>query len=194
MKILVADDDPLIRMVVTGGLKALGHEVIACESGLQAWEALKKTRCPVLITDWLMPGLDGLQLTQLVRRAPRDSYTYVIMLTGRSKREDYLAGVHAGVDAFLVKPLDGAMLEAQITIATRILGLEAHTKRLEAIMTVCSYCKKVKDDGEWIDMEVYVARRFKTLPSHAYCPTCFADKVEPELKQLGATIDPATAP
>lgn len=194
MKILVADDDPVIRMIVSSGLQAQGHEIIVCESGPQAWEVFQKTPCPVLITDWSMPALDGLELTRLVRRSSHESYTYVIMLTGKSKREDFLAGVQAGVDAFLVKPLDGALLEAQITIAARILGLEAHSKRLEAIMTVCSYCKKVKDNDEWVDMEHYIARTFKTLPSHTYCATCFAEKVEPELRRFELSADGAQGP
>jgi DNA-binding response OmpR family regulator len=189
MKIMVADDDPLIRMFVQSGLKALGHEVIACESGTQAWDVLKTKPVPILITDWAMPGLDGLQLTQMVRRAQRDMYTYVIMLTGKGKREEYLTGVKAGVDAFLVKPLDGAILEAQITIGTRILGLQAHAARLEAIMTVCSYCKKVKDKGAWVQMESYVATTFKTMPSHGFCPSCFREKVEPEMKALGISTE-----
>lgn len=128
-------------------------------------------------------------MTQLIRRTPRESYTYVIMLTGKVKHEDYLTGVHAGVDAFLTKPLDGAILEAQISIATRILGLEAHARKLEAIMTVCSYCKCVKDQGQWTGMEQYVARTFKTLPSHSFCPTCFKEKVEPEMKELGISTE-----
>ena len=189
MKILVADDDPVIRMIVNGGLKALGHEVVQCESGNQAWDALKRTPFPILITDWSMPGLDGLQLTQMVRRTPRETYTYVIMLTGKGKREDYLTGVRAGVDAFLTKPLDGAMLEAQVSIAARILGLEAHAKKLEAIMTVCAYCKRVKDQGHWVAMEEYVARAHKTLPSHTYCPACLKEKVEPEMRALGISTE-----
>lgn len=189
MKIMVADDDPVIRMIVNGGLKLLGHEVMQCESGNQAWEILKRTAFPVLITDWSMPGMDGLQLTQMIRRTPRDTYTYVIMLTGKVKREDYLASVKAGVDAFLTKPLDGAMLEAQISIASRILGLEAHAKKLENIMTVCSYCKRVKDKGHWVGMEQYVADEFKTLPSHTFCPSCFKERVEPEMHELGLSTD-----
>src|SRR5215212_5117881 len=115
MKVLVVDDDPVIRAVVAAGLKALRHDVTACESGTKAWELLRQGHFPVLITDWAMPDMNGIQLTQALRSAPRESYTYVIMLTGHTKREDYLTGVRAGVDAFLVKPLDGAMLEAQLT-------------------------------------------------------------------------------
>src|SRR5688572_33366604 len=126
MKILVADDDPTIRMMVQAGLHAGGHEVITVETGAEAWEKLKKEHFPIVITDWMMPGIDGLQLTALIRRTPREQYTYVVMLTGKSKREDFLKAIQAGVDAFLPKPLDGIMLEAQVNIASRILGLQAH--------------------------------------------------------------------
>ena len=189
MKVLVADDDPVMLAVVTAGLTAGGHEAVACQTGAQAWELFKQQAFPMVVTDWMMPEIDGLQLTQLIRRAPRASYTYIIMLTGKNKREDYLTAVKAGADAFLMKPLDGAMLEAQINIATRILGLQAHTKRLEAIMTVCSYCKKVRHQDHWLPMEQYVAQEFKTLPSHTYCHDCFAEKVEPELRELGVTTE-----
>jgi sigma-B regulation protein RsbU (phosphoserine phosphatase) len=189
MKILAVDDDPVVLEVVTAGLKALGHRVVACENGAQAWDAFKHSEFSIVVTDWDMPYLDGIELTDLVRRARRERYTYVIMLTGMSKREHYLQGLRAGADAFLVKPLDGPLLEAQVAIAARILGLEAHTKQLEAIITVCSHCKRVKDDVEWVSLEEYMMRRFKTKPSHGYCPDCFESKVAPELRDLGISTD-----
>jgi sigma-B regulation protein RsbU (phosphoserine phosphatase) len=189
MRVLVVDDDPVIRSVVSAGLKALKHEVVSCDGGSKAWEILQQEHFPVLITDWAMPDLNGITLVQHLRAARRESYTYSIMLTGHNKREDYLTGVRAGVDAFLVKPLDGALLEAQLTIAARIVGLQDHTKRLESIMTVCSYCKKVHSHEKWVPMEQYVNQEFKTLPSHTFCPTCFREKVEPEMKQLGLSTE-----
>ena len=189
MKVLVVDDDPVIRAVISAGLKALKHDVEACDGGAKAWELLRAGDFPVLITDWAMPDMNGIQLTQALRATPRDSYTYVIMLTGHSKREDFLTGVRAGVDAFLVKPLDGAMLEAPLTNASRIVGLQDHARRLESIMTVCSYCKKVHSHDQWVPMEQYVKQEFKTMPSHSFCPTCFHEKVEPEMKQLGLSTE-----
>src|SRR3954465_13365327 len=170
MHILVADDDPVLRAVIQAGMRALGHKVVACETGTQAWAALRESAFNVVITDWSMPEMDGIVLTQALRKLPSESYIYVIMLTGHGSREHYLTGVRAGVDAFLVKPLDGALLEAQLSIAARILGLQAHTKRLESIMTVCSYCKKVHTHEHWVPMEQYVKQEFKTLPSHTFCP------------------------
>jgi len=189
MNILVVDDDPVLRLMVVQGLTAHGHDVTPCESGADAWGHLRKTRYPIVVTDWLMPGIDGLALTQLIRRAPSDAYTYVIMLTRLTKRADYLTAVRAGVDAFLVKPLDGEMLLAQVDIATRILGLHAYAQKLEAIMVVCSYCKRVRSNGQWMPMEQHVAAEYGALPSHTYCPDCLASEVEPELRRLGiATV------
>jgi sigma-B regulation protein RsbU (phosphoserine phosphatase) len=189
MRVLAVDDDPVVLKIVTVGLKALGHKVVACENGAQAWDAFKQSEFHVVVTDWDMPYLDGLELTEAVRKARRESYTYVIMLTGMSKREHYLQGLKAGADAFLVKPLDGALLEAQMVIAERILGLQEHTKQLEAIITVCSHCKRVKDGITWVSMEDYMLRRFKTKPSHGYCPDCFESKVGPELRNLGISTE-----
>ncbi len=189
MKILVADDDPILRLMVERGLTAGGHEVVAVETGAQAWEALKKDHFPVVVTDWMMPGIDGLQLTALIRKTPRASYTYVIMLTGKSKREDFLKAIQAGVDAFLPKPLDGIMLEAQVNIASRILGLQAHAKKLESMMTVCAHCKRVRDKGSWIGLDQYVSENLKVKQSHGYCPTCFEEKVAPEMRELGISTE-----
>ncbi len=189
MRVLVVDDDPVIRAVVGASLKALGHDVFSCDGGAKAWGLIKGEHFPVMITDWAMPEMNGIQLTQALRAMQRSSYTYVIMLTGHSKREDYLTGIRAGVDAFLVKPLDGALLEAQLTIAARIVGLQDHAARLESIMTVCSYCKKVHSHEEWMPMEQYVREEFQTLPSHTFCPTCFKDKVEPEMRLFGISTE-----
>jgi DNA-binding response OmpR family regulator len=187
MKILVADDDPIVVTIVTAGLTAAGHDVVACRSGDEAWDAYKHEHFPIVVTDWSMPGLDGIGLTRMIRRTPQRAYTYIIMLTANTQRDHYLVAVNSGVDAFLVKPVDNAILEAQVTIAERILGREAHTNRLEAIMTVCSLCKRVARDGSWISMEKYVAEALRTVPERAYCDDCMTDKIEPELARLGIT-------
>jgi sigma-B regulation protein RsbU (phosphoserine phosphatase) len=189
MRILAADDDPTLRLIVKGGLRAGGHDVEVVETGAEAWEMLKKEHFPIVITDWMMPGLDGIQLTSLIRKTPRQSYTYVIMLTGKSKREDFLKAIHAGVDAFLPKPLDGILLEAQVNIAARILGLQAHAQRLESMMTVCSHCKRVRDHGKWVGLDEYVSTNLKVRQSHGYCPSCFDEKVAPEMRALGISTE-----
>lgn len=189
MRILVADDDSMIRMMLRFTLEGFGHEVVEADSGAAAWRQLATSEFPVLITDWSMPEMDGIELTEHVRRLPRRSYTYIIMLTSHGSREHYLTGVRAGVDAFLVKPLDATLLEAQLHIGARVVGWQEHTRRLESIVTVCSYCKRVRDDGEWVNMERYIATEYQALPSHTFCPSCFHEKVEPEMKALGLSTE-----
>src|ERR1700754_3595823 len=97
MRVLVVDDDPVIRAVVAAGLKALKHDVVQCDGGVKAWELLQKEHFPVMITDWAMPDLNGILLTQQLRATPRESYTYVIMLTRHTHPEEDLNGVPARV-------------------------------------------------------------------------------------------------
>jgi DNA-binding response OmpR family regulator len=144
----------------------------------------------MIITDWMMPDVDGLQLTQLVRSAPSDSYTYIIMLTSKTSREDYFKAIDGGVDAFLPKPVDRAMLEAQVTIGIRILGREAHAQQLESLMTVCMECKRVRDKGDWVNLELFVSRTYKVRPSHGYCQQCYEEKLV-ELRELGIPTEGA---
>ena len=189
MRILVVDDDPTIRLVVQAAMKAMGHEVVACESGKVAWQRLKEGHYPIIITDWMMPDFDGLQLTQMVRRTPSDSYTYVIMLTSKTSRDDYFKAIESGVDAFLPKPVDRAMLEAQVTIGIRILGREELASKLESLMTVCMECKRVRDKGEWVNLESFVSRTYKVRPSHGYCQQCFDEKIIPEMREFGISTE-----
>ena len=186
MRILVADDDPVTRVTLASLLGKRGYDVIAVDNGDMAYAILLDDDAPPLaILDWMMPGRDGVEVCRELRRLGKTSYTYVVMLTGMSKREDYLKAIQAGVDAFLPKPLDAVMLEAQINIATRILGLQAHTRQLESMMTVCSHCKRVKDKGHWVGLDEYVHEHYQVKQSHGYCPTCFEEKVAPELRELG---------
>jgi DNA-binding response OmpR family regulator len=187
MRILVVEDDAVVRTFVTAGLRAGGHEVHAYSTGTDGWEEFRQKPYPIVVTDWMMPGMDGLELTRMIRRMPQPGYSYVIMLTAKAKREHYIEAVKAGVDSFLVKPLDGAILEAEVHIAERILSREAYTKRLEAIMTVCTLCKRVSHKGQWVPMEKYVAEEFKAQPARVYCDDCMTDRVEPELRKLGIT-------
>jgi sigma-B regulation protein RsbU (phosphoserine phosphatase) len=185
MKILVAEDNATFRLILGGLLKKLGHQVTAVESGLQAWNAFQKEYFPILITDWQMPEMDGTVLTTLVRTKPYDRYSYLIMLTAKGGKESYLAAMKAGVDDFIVKPPDEEQLSARMLVAERIVGVHNHVKQLEAIMSVCSYCKNVREGDRWVAMEQYIALHTGTLSSHGICPNCFETRVRPELEQLG---------
>lgn len=125
MKILIADDDAVSRRILQRNLEKWGFEVIATQNGEQAWEVVEKDdNIPLLITDWMMPKLDGLGLARKIRENRRSRYLHIIMLTAKSQKEDLIEGMQAGVDAFLVKPFDSMELQAQIHVAERMIQLE----------------------------------------------------------------------
>ena len=173
MRILVADDDDFSRTLLTHVLEGLGHEVTAVADGEAAWVAVRREYYPVLITDWMMPGISGPELCRLIRETQRDRYTYVIVLTVRGGKESYLEGMRAGADDFVTKPFDEEQLAARLAVAERILGLHRHVNRLEGLLPICSYCKRIRDDQrQWQQIESYVSARTETLFSHGICPEC----------------------
>lgn len=123
MKILVAEDDRVSRLVLSTILKRMGHTVTAVEDGHQAWAAWQQDEYPLVISDWMMPHVEGLQLCRMIRAEPTLQYTYVILLTALSSRHSYLEGMDAGADDFLTKPFDEGQLAARLRVAERILGL-----------------------------------------------------------------------
>jgi two-component system, cell cycle response regulator len=122
MKILVADDDPTSRLIVQMALRSLGHECHTVADGAQAWDAFRWGRPDVVISDWIMPRLSGVELCVKVR-ACTDHYTYFIMVSSQGDVEEILAGMSAGVDDYLVKPLDSDALEARLIAAARVTSV-----------------------------------------------------------------------
>jgi sigma-B regulation protein RsbU (phosphoserine phosphatase) len=124
MDILVVDDDALSLRLLIALVEKLGHRAIAASDGLMAWELYRKQECRVVISDWNMPGLDGIELLTRIRSFPGIGYTYFIMLTSRSDREDVVAGMTAGADDLLIKPVSRDDLEARLNVARRIVSLQ----------------------------------------------------------------------
>ncbi len=123
MLVLVADDDTSCRLVARAAVEQLGHECLAAEDGEKAWELLTERAVDVLITDWMMPGLDGPELCRRVRSSDEHGYTYIIIATARSERDDIIAGMQAGADDFLAKPLDPFDVRTRLIAATRVTAL-----------------------------------------------------------------------
>ena len=114
----------LSRLVLASALKKQGHEVVAVENGLNALEAFQKDYFPVLISDWMMPGMDGLALCRQVRKLLRESYTYIVLLTSLEGKSNYLEAMDAGADDFMTKPFDADQLTGRIHVAERIIDLQ----------------------------------------------------------------------
>ena len=124
LKVLLAEDARFARHLLQGALTGWGYEVVLAEDGEQAWRALQERDPPsVALLDWMMPGLDGLEVCRKVREAAREPYTYIILLTGRDRQEDVVEGLAAGADDYLRKPFDNLELEARIRTGRRIVEL-----------------------------------------------------------------------
>lgn len=141
MKVLIADDDPISCSILERKLTNWGYEVIACSDGTSAWEALRSEGAPQLaIVDWMMPGFDGLEICRKIRARPVESYTYILMLTAKDRKEDILTGLDAGADDFISKPFDAHELDVRLRIGRRILDLEGGLLRSrEALRIEATY-------------------------------------------------------
>lgn len=134
MKILVADDDSMIRMLMERQLVAWGHEVHTASDGAEAMRAIEKdTSLQVLLLDWMMPELDGLEVCRRTRQLDRDHYTFIVLITSRSGKENFLTGMSAGADDFMTKPLDSDELLVRMHSAERVIHLQSEAKIQAAI-------------------------------------------------------------
>jgi CheY-like chemotaxis protein len=125
MNVLVADDDEIIRLLLISALTKLGHSVHQATNGREALEAWHGGQFPLVISDWMMPDLDGLEFCRRIRAARRADYTYIVLLTSRAGKTNYLEAMTAGADDFITKPFEREALAARVRVAERILGLHA---------------------------------------------------------------------
>jgi phosphoserine phosphatase RsbU/P len=174
MNILAVDDDATLRLLLEATLTRLGHSVALANDGAEALRAFGKCHVPLVITDMLMPEMDGLELCRRIRKADRSQYTYIILLTAVEGKSGYLKGMNAGADDFITKPFDNDVLAARISVAERILKLQSQVKQLAGLLPICALCKKVRDDQNyWHQVESFIARHTDATFTHSYCPDCF---------------------
>ena len=208
MKILIAEDDMVSRVLLEATLIKWGYEVTVACDGVAAWELLQSDDPPPLaILDWMMPGLDGLQICRKIRDIPTTTPPYLILLTAKGRREDIVTGLQAGADDYVTKPFDREELHARVQVGMRIIELQhsladrvkaleealARVKQLQGLLPICSYCKKIRDDQNyWQQVENYISKHSEAQFSHSICPDCYESLVRPELDQLRRTQDQAS--
>ena len=191
MKILIAEDDPVSVKVLQFTLQHYGHEVVAAASGSEAWEKFDADPVRVIVSDWMMPGLNGLELCQKVRARPKTDYTYFILLTAiNTGRDNLRQAMDAGIDDFLTKPLDREAILMRLRVAERILEFTTQIRMLKELIPICMYCKRVRDDSNyWDQVEHYIHEHTGSNFSHGICPACFEQQVA-SLHRAGLTIAP----
>ena len=180
MRILIADDDRSSTMMLGKTLEHWGFEVDVVQNGTDAWAHISGQQPLALaILDWMMPGLDGIELCKRIRAATLSAPVYVILLTARNSRQDLVAGLEAGADDYLTKPFDPDELRARIHVGQRTLGLMANIKQLTGLLPICSYCKRIRSDSDyWEQVETYISEHTDARFSHGICPTCLVKVME----------------
>jgi sigma-B regulation protein RsbU (phosphoserine phosphatase) len=188
MRVLIADDDAALRHGLAVQLQRWGYEPVVCPDGAAASEVLSDGAPPLAILDWSMPGADGLTLCRKIRASPGLSTMYVILLTANDTLEQILEGLAEGADEYITKPFDWGVLRARLKTGARIAALQqnlaqrvtelqnalAMVKQLSGLLPICSYCKKIRRDGNyWQDLETYLSEHSEARFSHGVCPECF---------------------
>ncbi|VXC57478.1 Response regulator receiver modulated diguanylate cyclase [Arthrobacter sp. 9AX] len=135
MKVLVADDDPGSLLVARAAVERSGHDCLTAADGDEAWALYLEHQPDVVVTDWMMPGMDGLALCRAIRAREQDLYTYVVLLTSQGSRDDVLAGLEAGADDYVTKPLDPFVLHARLLVARRITTLHADLAHYRRVLS-----------------------------------------------------------
>ena len=188
MNILIAEDDPVSRRLLQAALVKWGHDVTTAADGQEAWLILQQDNAPSLvILDWMMPVLDGVEVCRKLRTLPGRQSTYAILLTSKIEKEDIIRGLEAGADDYVAKPFDPGELRARVKVGERVLALQSaladrvkeleaalhREKQLQGLLPICSYCKKIRDDRNyWHQVETYMVKHAAVRFSHGVCPDC----------------------
>ena len=202
MRILIAEDDPVSRLVLTTNLVNWGHEVVTAVNGMEAWQASQQEDAPrLVILDWMMPELEGPEVCRRIREMPTAVSPYIILLTARQGTKEVVAGMQAGADDYLTKPYIREELRVRVEVGVKMIDLQQkladqivelkeaaeRVKSLQGIIPICGYCKKVRDDEDyWQNVESYIATHSEAEFSHGVCPSCFAEVVQPQLESFKA--------
>ncbi len=188
MRVLIADDDPVVRHALTSYLAEWSYSAVVAANGEEAWVALRQPEPPLLaVIDWNMPGMDGVDLCRHIRATPDLAAMYLILLTGNQDQKDVIAGLESGADDYITKPFNWEELRARLRIGSRIVGLQqalaarvdelqqalGNVKRLSGLLPICAYCKKIRNSEDyWMQVERYLAEHSEAEFSHGICPDC----------------------
>ena len=194
MDVLIVDDEPDIIKILRKYLENHGLGVLTAQNGREALEILHKSDVRLVITDRIMPEMDGIALCRSIRASDISGYVYIIILTISGSKEDIVNGINAGADDYVTKPFNLEELKVRVDSGLRVLDLEQslHEKikeeeilvgelkaaldqvqKLSGMLPICATCKKIRDDkGYWNKIETYICEHSEAKFTHGMCPDC----------------------
>jgi DNA-binding response OmpR family regulator len=200
MQVLIADDEATSRHLLQAALRGWGFEILVAVDGAEALRILEGSSPPeIAMLDWMMPGVDGLDVCRRIRATMPNAATYIILVTARGGVENVLQGLEAGADDYVAKPFDPRELRARLRAGIRIVELQKallerfqeledalkRVKQLQGLLPICSYCKKIRNDRNyWEQVDAYVASHSEAQFSHGVCPDCYEIHLKPQLERL----------
>lgn len=186
--ILLADDEEPSRRFLTYYLTNWGYSVTSVGDGLEAATVLDGDNAPAIaLVDWIMPGMEGPALCKHVRQQPERPFTYLILLTAKTNKDEVAEGLDAGADDYVTKPCDMKELRARLRVGERMVAVERalaqqvvslrealdHVRQLKELLPICAWCKRIRDDEDyWHSIEEYLHDHTGTDFTHGICPHC----------------------
>jgi len=197
VKVLIAEDSVTTRKKLEDLLEQWGYSPVSVTDGSEALRILESDEAPnIAVIDWIMPGIEGIEVCRQIRQKKRSSPLYFIILTAKVKNEEIIEGLEAGADDYMVKPFEQGELRARIRAGQRVVELQmelssrikelqdaqSHIRQLQGIIPICAHCHKIRDDQEiWQKIEAYIEKHSGARFSHGICPDC-VKKYYPELR------------
>ncbi len=188
MKLLIADDDATSRSILAGLTSGWGYSLVVASDGDAALAVMEQPDAPrMAVLDWMMPGIEGVEICRRLRGRGETEAPYLIILTSRGAKADIIRGLDAGANDYISKPFDKDELKARLDVGQRVLELQgalaarvreleeaaAHIKLLQGIIPICSFCHNIRTDQEsWQKIETYLTQHSQAHFSHGICPEC----------------------
>ncbi len=207
MKIVVADDQRLNRVLLRTLLEEQGHVVSEASNGAEALEVIKGMKEPFVgLIDWEMPEMVGPEVCRLARAQEGAPPMFLFLVTVRDTTGDIVAGLQAGANDYITKPFHKDELLARVRIGAELVSLQqnlldrvrelsealAKVKTLSGLLPICGFCKKIRNDRDyWQQVEDYIGSHADVKFSHSYCPECFEAVLKPQLEELKKERHPA---
>ena len=190
VRILVVEDDPFFQRVLQKRLTLEGYQVFLAADGRDGMKAIVSCEPDLVISDWMMPEVDGLELCQSVKTGLREAAPYFILLTAKGEMSDKLLALETGADDYLVKPCDQVELLARVRAGIRVVSLtqtlrkslaelraQGATPSPDGPLMVCTRCHRVAGpDGRWSALESYLGARLGVPVAPCACPECAAQQ------------------